>query len=338
MSGTPRHDVIDLERDADAEQQGKCDDICEIERKTVQHANLEGNDAGEQERDQRQEYIRQSSQRDQKQNGDGCEGQDGGFDKGRGDGSSGFIEADRAPCRRWLSAKHRGREIAQHVGVVRVAIWQSLDAGRTVGGYPIADQVRRQRLDRHQLRGKALAKQLEIVNQRWHDRGFKAGPGAGICACDTPQQNGNIPRGFGGGAGGIARSRGKGLGCSLNRGYVFLIARGRAGPRWIEGGSKALRRGRQGSDLLVLIGWNEAVQRQSLRYLGKCTQASDRFIGLFERWRQYLRGVAAGFRIFLQFAVGHDRGRVRTLQIDRIEVKRQMQKQRCTGQDDEKRA
>jgi hypothetical protein len=61
-----------------------------------------------------------------------------------------------------------------------------------------------------------------------------------------------------------------------------LIARGGAGPRRIEGGSKALRRGRQGSDLLILIGWNEAVQRQSPRYLGKCTQAPGRFTGLFE--------------------------------------------------------
>src|SRR5260370_14526311 len=76
MSGTPRHDVIDLERDADAEQQGKCDDICKIERKTVQHPNLEGNDAGEQERDERQEHIRQSSGCDQKQNGDGSQDQD----------------------------------------------------------------------------------------------------------------------------------------------------------------------------------------------------------------------------------------------------------------------
>ena len=31
MSGTPRHDAIDLERDADAEQHGKRDDICELE-------------------------------------------------------------------------------------------------------------------------------------------------------------------------------------------------------------------------------------------------------------------------------------------------------------------
>src|SRR3979411_2468440 len=48
--------------------------------------------------------------------------------------------------------------------------------------------------------------------------------------------------------------------------------------------------------------------------------------------------VPGGFRIVLQFAIGYDRRRVRILQIDRIEVELQMEQQRCTGQNEEKRA
>ena len=47
--GAPRHDVIDLERDADAEQQRQRDDVGEFERETDEHADLEREDAGEQE-------------------------------------------------------------------------------------------------------------------------------------------------------------------------------------------------------------------------------------------------------------------------------------------------
>src|SRR5260370_36720692 len=94
MSGTPRHDVIDLERDADAEQQGKCDDICKIARKTVQHANLEGNTAGDQERDELKEHVRQSSKRDQHRNGTVSESEEWGFEKNPCVGSSDFLRPE----------------------------------------------------------------------------------------------------------------------------------------------------------------------------------------------------------------------------------------------------
>ena len=63
-------------------------------------------------------------------------------------------------------------------------------------------------------------------------------------------------------AGCIARSPGKGFGCSLNRSYILLIAWGRPPPRRIEGWAKALRRDLQHGDFLVLIGWDQAAQRQ----------------------------------------------------------------------------
>ena len=44
-----------------AEQQRQCDDVGGIERDTVQHAKLQRNDAGEQERDERQQHVRQAA-------------------------------------------------------------------------------------------------------------------------------------------------------------------------------------------------------------------------------------------------------------------------------------
>ncbi len=50
LPGPPRHDVVDLERDADAEQQRQRDDVGEVERQADQHADFERHDAGEQQR------------------------------------------------------------------------------------------------------------------------------------------------------------------------------------------------------------------------------------------------------------------------------------------------
>ena len=53
----PRHDVVNLERDADAQQQWQRDDVGEVERQIDQNADFKRNDAGEQQRHQRQQHV-----------------------------------------------------------------------------------------------------------------------------------------------------------------------------------------------------------------------------------------------------------------------------------------
>ena len=143
-----------------------------------------------------------------------------------------------------------------------------------------------------------------------------------------------MPRGLGRRTVSVSCGRGESFGYVLKRSYILLIAWGRPHHRWIEGRPKALRGRLQRGGLLVLIGWNQAVQRQGSRDFGKCGQTFGHFIGLCERRRQYFRIVAAGFRIVLQFLIGHHGRRVRILQIDRIEVELQMKQQRYAGEND----
>ena len=129
-----------------------------------------------------------------------------------------LVIADRGARRRRLGAEHRGREVPQHVGVVGVALRQRLNAGPAVRQYPVADQIRRQRLDRHQLGRETSAQLIEIVDERRNQRRGGLAPGGGIRACETLQQAGNLARSLGAGTGAIARGLGKLVGGGLDRG------------------------------------------------------------------------------------------------------------------------
>ena len=83
LARAPGHDVVDLERDADAEQQRQRDDVGEVERQTDQHADLERHDAGEQQRDERQQHVRDPAQRDPEQDRDRDQRPGAGLDKRR---------------------------------------------------------------------------------------------------------------------------------------------------------------------------------------------------------------------------------------------------------------
>ena len=68
--GAPGHDVVDLERHADAQQQRQRDDVGEIQRHADQDTNLQRHDACEQQRDERQQHIAEPPQNDPQQDGD----------------------------------------------------------------------------------------------------------------------------------------------------------------------------------------------------------------------------------------------------------------------------
>ena len=70
LPGPPRHDVVDLECDADAEQQRQGDDVGEIERHADQHADLERDHARQQQRHERQQHVAEAPQHDPQQDRD----------------------------------------------------------------------------------------------------------------------------------------------------------------------------------------------------------------------------------------------------------------------------
>src|SRR3979411_2313129 len=97
-----------------------------------------------------------------------------------------------------------------------------------------------------------------------------------------------MPRGLGAGAVSVSCGHAKDFGCILKRSCILLTPGGRPHQRRIEGWAKALRRGPQRGDFLVLIGWNQVAQSQGSRDFWKCSQTFGGFIGLFDWRRQYL--------------------------------------------------
>src|SRR5882672_8339193 len=107
------------------------------------------------------------------------------------DRRSRLIERDGRPCRRGRGSQNGGCERAQSCRGVGVAFWECLEAGATIGQYPIADKIARKGLDRHSPRIEVPSKQIEIMNERWNECGFGPGPGRGIRFREPLQQGGN---------------------------------------------------------------------------------------------------------------------------------------------------
>ena len=60
--------------------------LAKLSAKSVEHANLQRDGAGEQQRDQRQQHVRHAPQSDEQQDRDRDQRENAGFDEGRGDG------------------------------------------------------------------------------------------------------------------------------------------------------------------------------------------------------------------------------------------------------------
>jgi hypothetical protein len=91
--------------------------------------------------------VREAPQRNEEQNRDGSKRKNACFDKGGNNGSPGLIEADREPSSRQFCGQHSGRELLQHLAVICIALWKSLGTGVAVRRDPIANQVRRKRVN-----------------------------------------------------------------------------------------------------------------------------------------------------------------------------------------------
>ena len=113
LPDAPRRHVIDLERDADAEQQRQRDDVGEIERQPDQHADFQRHRAGHQQRHQRQQHVGDPPQRKPEQQADHDQRPDAGVDERLHDGVAGFENRHRPADRVRLGGQHGVGELAQ---------------------------------------------------------------------------------------------------------------------------------------------------------------------------------------------------------------------------------
>src|SRR5712671_5389562 len=65
-AGAPRENIVDLESNADAEQQRQRNDVGEIERQPCQNTDLQRQDAGHYQRNEREQHIAEPTQRNHK--------------------------------------------------------------------------------------------------------------------------------------------------------------------------------------------------------------------------------------------------------------------------------
>ena len=149
LPGPPRHDVVDLERDADAEQQRQRDDVGEIQRHPDQHANLERDEAGQQQRHERQQHVAEAPQHDPQQDRDRNQRKDAGVDEGLHDGLAGLQDRHRRADRIRELRLDGAREVAQRFVVVGIALRRRLDPHAPVGGDPLPQHGLGQVLQRH---------------------------------------------------------------------------------------------------------------------------------------------------------------------------------------------
>ena len=168
----PRHDVVDLECDADAEQQRQRDDVREIERQVEDDAEFERHHSREQQRHQRHQHIGDAPQGNPQQQRDRREREDAGLDKGAHDRVAGLVEHRRGARRIGLDREHGRHKFAQYRGVFGIALWQDLHPRPAIGRNPIARQFGRDRRHGDRLGMERRLQPGERQVERRDDRRF----------------------------------------------------------------------------------------------------------------------------------------------------------------------
>ena len=225
LPGPPRHDVVDLEGDADAEQQRQRDDVGEIQRHPDQHADLERHEAGEQQRHQRQQHVAETPQHDPQQDRDRHQREDAGVDEGPHDRLAGLQDRDRRADRFRKLRLDGARKAAQRFVVVGIALRRRLDPHAAVGGDPLVLQPAGQVLLRHRAGLQVISQARQRGAQR-HDEGrvgrvalVRAGSG------ELGQARGQTIGRVGAGAARLAGQLRQRVGGALQRGDRLRVGR-----------------------------------------------------------------------------------------------------------------
>ena len=322
LAATPGEHVIDLEGDADAEQQRQRNDVGEVEREPEQNGELQGDDAGEQQRHERDENVGDPAQGEEQGQRDEEKGERAGLKEGAHDGLGRFLDEDRrARCiRRHL--EHGRRKAPHRLVVVLIAFRPHLDPRLAVLADPIVAQILGQGGERHRLRVKArfdlFEPQLQSTEQRRLDGGTLGGIGVRQSFQRFPDRGACIDLAVGEkGRCGVVERRAR-LGIARRR-----LDLGRV-ERWFEQG---LGVGDDG-ELLVLILGHEALQRERARDLGQLVKPRGEGRSLLDRRGEHVDHVRRGLRVLHQVEQGRDRLHRVAPQVEWIEVELEIPEER----------
>ena len=307
LSRSPRHDVVDFERDAHAQQKRQRDDVGEIELEPDRHAHLEGDDYGDQQRHERQRDVLPAPQRHEQDQRDRQERQDGGLKKRFDDRRSRLDDKDRRAARLRSHLANGIDEPMQDGIVVPVSAWPHFDPDLAVGRDPIAFERRRKRVNGHMLGREEIANLAKRRHERRNQHALRLLSGRWRRLRQSIERTRQAARLRGGRSVQIARRRGEVGGRLVDR--LQCLSRGRRGVDGI--GIERIRKEEvgvvDGGELLVLVLGHEAFERP---YVGDFRQRLELFHhrrGAGEIGLQDIDRVGARVRIAHQIEEGRDR-------------------------------
>src|SRR6516225_6496879 len=105
LSLAPGDDVIDLERDTDAQQHWESDDVGEIQLEARCSADFEGNDRCKDEREKRHRHVREPTQKKPEQNRNGNKRINRRLNKSVYDGLRALGDSDRWSGGVWMTLR-----------------------------------------------------------------------------------------------------------------------------------------------------------------------------------------------------------------------------------------
>ena len=140
--GAPIHHEVDVKGDPDTEQQRQRNDIRVIQRQRHQHHDDHGHQRREQQRRQHQRHVEHATQCHKQNDGDRHQGADRGRAEGADDRRTARLDRHRRPAGIRGDGGDLSDEFLRPAAVVRLRLWQDLDARAPVGQNPVARQRR----------------------------------------------------------------------------------------------------------------------------------------------------------------------------------------------------
>ena len=136
LPGAPIHHEIDVEGDADPEQQRQGDNVGVVQRHAGDDRHGKRHGRGEQQRCDHEGDLARPAQHQSEQQRDRGDGDDPCLNKRPADQPPRLLDRDRGAGGVRRHAAHRRDETLQRVVVARIALRKHLDPGAPIGGDP----------------------------------------------------------------------------------------------------------------------------------------------------------------------------------------------------------
>ena len=170
LTRPPVHHKINVEGDADAQQQRQRNDVGVVQQQPAEHDDDDGHQRRQQQRRQHKGHVEQAPQCNEQDDRDRYDSVDRGRAKSADDRRAGRFDGDGGAAG---VGRHRGHlrdELGKPLCIARLRLRQDLNAGAPVRQEPIAAQIRRDCLQCDRLGLQRFAQLVELGRQETGQR------------------------------------------------------------------------------------------------------------------------------------------------------------------------